>query len=831
MLIYRPNDNRPVFTQIGGKAYSLAQMQRMQLNIPKWFAITADCFIDFLYESRDEYFRLINNYNEENRQKIVKIIEATHFSESTKQAIRKEMAETFSPMDLVSVRSSAVDEDVTKHSFSGMLDTFLYQKQDDEIFECIKKCYISCFSGRAMEYRAKHRMITPHIRMAVIIQEMINPDYAGVIHTSNTKTNDPDEMLISVVTGAGENLVSGKENSSDYIVNTKREIKHTNPQRKARLSDTDILKLYDTALQIENSYTPRTGRRIEFALKQGEVYILQTSPLAEYSHIDKNKSRVVLDNSVLSEDYHGLITPLTFTFARDIYAKSYKKTLESFHVSEDNIKRVNVSLNNIIAHYENRLYFNENHFQKIQALFPAYAQAKSVKISPRITNRLLKLSGLSRKFDTKTNRAIRPYRNSDFSGYSNEQLLELYKDLEADILDEYSTPIIHDIAVSAMYNTLLETAKMKMIFNSEGTVNELLGKLGNNEIATRNNELLRLVKEIRHDSSLYHMFKDSSIAELHDQLLKNKLIIFSKINNFINKYPSMAVDEFKFESISIHNDPDLLLNIIKQYLEYPQAINLDVHKNRSLEQKFLAHCKGNERARVNYFLRKTKLLISHRETLHYRRAQIFGVVRNIYLRIGQNLVDERIIRYPQDIFYLGKDEIASIIKRGNLTIDDIRNRIETRQKDREKHALNINYRRLYFYGSVDAQHAIPILDPQEAQTKNPARLLKGVAHGNQIITGTVKYINSIYDADIDDEIIMTKHADAAWTAIFPMAKAVIAEEGDALAHFAVATRETNTTLITNVRGLTQKVHNGDIVKIDGKRGTIEVTQSSLTAGQ
>lgn len=55
--------------------------------------------------------------------------------------------------------------------------------------------------------------------MAVIVQEMIDSDFAGVANTINPITNNPDEILISVLKGQGEKLVSGQENSTDYIIN------------------------------------------------------------------------------------------------------------------------------------------------------------------------------------------------------------------------------------------------------------------------------------------------------------------------------------------------------------------------------------------------------------------------------------------------------------------------------------------------------------------------------------------------------------------------------------------------------------------------------------
>ena len=822
MLVYNPEEERPIPTQIGGKAYSLAQMQNMNINIPKWIAVTADCFLDFLYESHDEYFRLINDFNEENRQKIVKIIEATHFSESTKQLIRNEMAKTFSPMALVSVRSSAIDEDTTSHVFAGLLDTFLYQKQDDDIFECIKKCYISCFSSRAMEYRAKHKMITPHIRMAVIIQEMISPDYAGIIYTSHPQTHNPDETLISVVTGTGENMISGKENSSDYTVNAAREVSNENPQRKARLDDNTILSLYDTAQQIEAGFSPRIARCIEFALKGQDIYILQSRPMVEFAHLDKLKPRTILDNSKLSEDYYGATTPLTYSFAREIYRNAYQKTLHDFHISDENIDNIQDSLDHLIYIFDNRIYCNENHFQKITSLLPSRAREGNTKITPHLAHKFFKIKTMNHRFILKTARAIRPYRNISFENYTNEQLLDVYKDLENDILNYYSTPIINNIATVATYNSLLEIAKKQNIFNYQGVVNEVISKLGNIEAANRNEELIKLAKEIRHDPTLYKLFKDTDTEQLVYELEDNKLIIFSKIKSFIEKYSADAPDELKFESLTIRQNPALLIDIIKQYLNYPQALNSHKHHDRTIEQKFINQFKGQDRPRVKYLLQKTKTLIANREALHFRRAQVFAVVRSIYLRIGQNLTNERLIRNPTDVFYLTKDEITDIIKHGKYTIDTIRNRIEDRHNTYLASSKHDSPHRLCFYGDIHAKNMISVLDHQEISAKNTTRPLKGAACGGKTVTGKVKYIEDIRQTDLNGAILMTKHADSAWTAIFPIADAIIVEEGSALSHYATIAREFDTPIIAGIRGLTAKVHDGDTVKIDGKRGTVEI---------
>ena len=845
MLIYTQDDKKPVKNQIGGKAFSLAQMQKLNINIPKWFVLTSDCLLDFLYESRDEYFHLLNNYTEMNRRKIIKIIEATNFSEAAKQQIRSEMARTFSPMELVSVRSSAVDEDGEKHSFAGMMESYLYIKQDDGIFDYIKKCYASCFSERAMQYRYENGLINSKIRIAVIIQAMVDPDYAGVMFTSNPQTNDPDETLISVVTGVGENLVSGKENSSDYTVNTLREIKHENPQRKARLSEDLLLKLYDVGQIIEKSHRPRIAQDIEFAVKDNEVYILQSRPITNYAHIDKNKPRTILDNSNIIESYSGVTTPLTFTFAREVYAKIYKQTMRNFYIDEAAIKSIQKDLDNMLCFYENKIYYRLNSWYRMTSLYPGYeknkkymetmmgvktplqetggqAKTRLVKIYIRFAHKFIHMKGASKKFVNKFNRITRPYNNNNFSNYTSEQLLEVYKDLENEILDDFITPIANDMGAMVTYGALNNLAKEAKIHNAEGLISDILSKQGDVESAKQSEELLMLVKEIRREPNLYKFFKESSTEDLLKQLKSNSLIIFSKLNSYINKYGARSMDELKLETVTMQQDPSFLINIIKQYLELPQMPEVKEKKNKNSEAKFLSYFNGIKKAEAKFLIKETKFFVRNREMLRLRRTYIYAIVRNIYLRIGENMANERLIRSPRDIFYLEKNEITDIIKRGKYTVDEIRDRIDLRKKEYKINDTKETYERMYFYGDVKPENMVPIYSRQETKTKTNSRLLYGVAGGGDVVTGVVKYVDSPENANVRGYILMAKRTDPGWTVLFPMADAIIIERGSILSHSAVVARELGITLVAGVRGLTQKVQDGDTVKVDGKNGTIEI---------
>ena len=127
---------------------------------------------------------------------------------------------------------------------------------------------------------------------------------------------------------------------------------------------------------------------------------------------------------------------------------------------------------------------------------------------------------------------------------------------------------------------------------------------------------------------------------------------------------------------------------------------------------------------------------------------------------------------------------------------------------------------MYFYGEVNSDNMLPIYNKQEAADESG--LLKGVAGGGEPVEGIVKYVKDPSDTDINGYILMAKRTDPGWTILFPMAKAIIIERGSILSHSAVIAREMGLTLVVGVRGLTDKVKDGDKVRVDGINGTIEI---------
>jgi len=79
--------------------------------------------------------------------------------------------------------------------------------QRDQIATAIKSVWASKFNLRAYYSLSKARLDFMDVRMAVLIQKVVNAKYAFVIHTLNPSTGDAGEIYCEVVKGLGEVLV------------------------------------------------------------------------------------------------------------------------------------------------------------------------------------------------------------------------------------------------------------------------------------------------------------------------------------------------------------------------------------------------------------------------------------------------------------------------------------------------------------------------------------------------------------------------------------------------------------------------------------------------
>jgi phosphoenolpyruvate synthase/pyruvate phosphate dikinase len=125
-----------------------------------------------------------------------------------------EILRTYDQLELnnVAVRSSGIGEDGTNQSWAGQFETLLHVKRDN-LLEAIQACIDSVNTARAKAY-ADGAMFD----LAVLVQQMIHSDVAGVAFSANPVDGNADHIVIEAVYGLGELLVQGTVTPDLYIL-------------------------------------------------------------------------------------------------------------------------------------------------------------------------------------------------------------------------------------------------------------------------------------------------------------------------------------------------------------------------------------------------------------------------------------------------------------------------------------------------------------------------------------------------------------------------------------------------------------------------------------
>ncbi len=132
----------------------------------------------------------------------------------------------------VAVRSSAIGEDSEAASFAGQHATMLNVTTSARLTMAIDEVVQSAFSRSAASYREKLG-VPGAPRMGIVLQELFNPESAGVMFTRNP-LNGAEERVIEASWGLGEVVVAGLVIPDYYRLSPAGEI------LECRVGDKDI---------------------------------------------------------------------------------------------------------------------------------------------------------------------------------------------------------------------------------------------------------------------------------------------------------------------------------------------------------------------------------------------------------------------------------------------------------------------------------------------------------------------------------------------------------------------------------------------------------------
>jgi len=120
----------------------------------------------------------------------------------------------------VAVRSSATAEDLPFASFAGQQDTYLNIVGVDAVVDAVLRCWASLLTDRAVSYLEGLSLDQSNVKLAVVVQRMVQSSAAGVLFTANPVTGKRRQAAIDANPGLGEAVVSGGTNPDHFAVNT-----------------------------------------------------------------------------------------------------------------------------------------------------------------------------------------------------------------------------------------------------------------------------------------------------------------------------------------------------------------------------------------------------------------------------------------------------------------------------------------------------------------------------------------------------------------------------------------------------------------------------------
>jgi pyruvate,water dikinase len=304
----------------GGKGANLGEMTQAGIPVPPGFVITSKTYDIFMTNTGlyKKVYKLLDGIDVNETKKLQKVAEKIKqliIETEIPNELTTLISESYNALGIkvghddveVAIRSSATAEDLPEASFAGQQDTFLHIKGTKQVVDYVRKCWASLFEARAIFYREENNFDHSKVYIAVVVQEMVESEKAGVMFTVNPSTGE-DVALIEGSWGLGESVVSGSVTPDTYNVDKKTNkllnvtigdkktmyvkdkggntiIKDVPDSMKKQrvLSDEELTELNEMGKRIQSHYG--APQDTEWAFHKDTLYMLQSRPITTLNDV------------------------------------------------------------------------------------------------------------------------------------------------------------------------------------------------------------------------------------------------------------------------------------------------------------------------------------------------------------------------------------------------------------------------------------------------------------------------------------------------------------------------------------------------------------------
>jgi len=758
----------------------------------------------------------------------------------------------------LAVRSSSSEEDDAERSFAGQFDSFLDIRRE-EVVEYAVRVTNSGHSEHVRAYRASTGQRQRGTAPAVIVQQMIAAEAAGVAFAADPVSGDTSCAVVAATRGNGQALVSGEVQGDAWRVDQTDAItERTLAGPRASLSDREIRRVARLVRRV--SEWRGRAQDIEWAIADGRLYLLQSRDITTIPAAGSGPVVAVWDNSNIVESYGGVTLPLTYSVARLAYQEAYRHLGRVIGISQRDIDGNARAYEQMIGLIQGRVYYNLLNWYRLLMLTPGFRYNKRfmeqmmgvteglpkdaipARQDDRRFARFLAAAGLSRVAWRLALRLIGHHRNvesfhrglDDFLGpvdldaKSLDELLECYETLQAKVIPLWDTPLVNDIFCMTAHGALRALCGRWLGEEHAGIHNELVAgeaAIISLEPVTRMRSLAALAAG---DPEFVTALCGAPVAAV-EHVMRRHPQFCAAYESYLDRFGDRCLDELKLESPTLRDDPLPLLRAVGN-MAAASSVKIPNGDRRTQATAQVAKALSRNPLRRLVFaatLALARARVRDRENLRFERTRVYGRVRAVFVAIGRKLQELGAIDDAADVFYLDVAEIRGYI-RGTGSTADLGALIAVRRREFAGYANNEDPpRRFVTRGPAQHPHS---MQPVEVTVGPETNARRGQACSRGVVRGPVRIVRDPRNSSlVKGEILVAERTDPGWVTLFPLVSGMIMERGSLLSHSAIVARELDIPAVVGVDGAAQWLKDGDWVELDGAAGTIRKLDAALSA--
>jgi len=799
---------------VGGKGAHLGELSQIEgIRVPPGFCVTTNAFRRIMAEapSIDDLLDRLSRLNPGDRNAIRKLsaeirrtLEGIAIPDDVAAAITLALAR-LGEQAAYAVRSSATAEDLPTVSFAGQQDTYLNVVGPAAILQHVSRCWASLFTERAVTYRLRNGFDHSKVHMAVVVQQMVFPDAAGILFTADPVTSNRRVSSVEASFGLGEALVSGLVNADAYkvrdgevvakAVGNKQLAIHAlpaggteeqaiEPERQAQpaLTDAQVVRLAQLGRRIEAHFS--RPQDIEWCLVGDGFQIVQSRPITTLFPIPAAGDR---ENHVyVSVGHQQMMTdpmkPLGLSlFQLTALPRMYEAGGRLFvdvaqglasPATRGGILEALGRSDPLIGDALQTILERGDFIPSIPDEGPGGAPPRDapapIETDPAIVTELIERSQAS---NAALERNIRSKSGSALLDFILEDIQELKRIL--------FDPRSHQVYMGAMDASGWLNEKLQEWLGEKNVADTLTQSVPHNVTSEMGLALLDVADVIRPHPEVVAFLQDVEDEGFLDELVKlaGGPEAREAIGAFLDKYGMRCVGEIDITRPRWSERPTTLVPVILGHIKnfepgdgerrFEQGRQEAWAKEQEVLERLQALPDGKRKAdEAKRMIDRVRTFIGYREYPKYGKVSRYFVYKQALLEEAERLVQAHVLREKEHIFYLTFQELHDVVRT---------NQVDDQLIGQRKHAFR-SYQALTPPRVLTSDGEI--IAGAYRRDDVPARALVGLPVSAGIIEGRARVIHDMAEAEFEPgDILVTAYTDPGWSSLFVAIKGLVTEVG------------------------------------------------------